>query len=42
VPPVVFEKGSTIRVDIVSLGDTATGNTGQVYINFRGVRRIPC
>ena len=42
VPPVVYQKGSSIRVDILSLGDTNVGTPGNVTINFRGVRRIPC
>lgn len=41
-PPVVYPKGSSIQVDIQSLADTFTGAMGNVFINFKGVRRIPC
>ena len=41
-PPVVYQKGASIQVDIQSLLDTASGGQGTTSIQFRGVRRIPC
>lgn len=42
VPPVVYPRGSNLQFDILSLLDTNTEAPGTQYINFRGVRRIPC
>ena len=46
VPPVLYPVGSQIKYDILSLLDTSAAapgpNSGTQYINFRGVRRIPC
>jgi len=44
-PPVLYPVGSIIKYDILSLLDTtgaAPGPSATQYINFRGVRRIPC
>jgi len=45
VPPVLYPKGSNIQMDVISLLDTNTGGGGSSitqYVNFRGVRRLPC
>ena len=45
VPPVLYTKGSNIKFDVLSLLDTVTGGGGNSitqYVNFRGVRRLPC
>jgi hypothetical protein len=42
VPPVVFPKGSNIQFDVLSLLDTTAASSIVQYVNFRGVRRIPC
>ena len=45
VPPVLFQKGANIQIDVISLLDTNTGGGGasiDQVIHLRGVRRIPC
>lgn len=41
-PPVIYTKGSLIKIDVLSLLDTGSGGGGNQTIHFRGVRRIPC
>lgn len=42
-PPVIYPKGSNIRVDVLSLNDTTNNPASSTqYINFRGVNRMPC
>ena len=41
-PPIVYPKGSTIVVDILSLADINSGGTGNTSITFEGIQRIPC
>lgn len=40
VPPVMYPRGSIVRIDVISLLDSAGGG-GTQYINLRGVRRVP-